>query len=190
MSKREALITTTKDLLWAVGFESMSPKLILKHSGAGQGSLYHHFTGKEALALAALEEVEQEMLRRAESVLLGPEPPLARVFSFLNLKRSGIRGCRIGRLTAETSVIQSSLKEPIQRYFQHLSNILEGVLLQARERGEIPQDTGINELVHLIIAAVQGGFVLSRASQSDAAMDAALKGVKDYLTLLQHHAKT
>lgn len=189
MSKREDLIASTKDLLWAVGYESMSPKLILKDSGAGQGSLYHHFTGKEALALAALEEVEQEMLQRAQSVLLGPEPPLNRVFNFLNLKRSGIRGCRIGRLVAETGVIECSLKEPVHRYFQHLSNMLEGVLLQARELGEIPSDTSITELVHLITAAIQGGFVLSRASQDDEAMNKTLQGVKDYLTFLQQRAQ-
>lgn len=189
MSKRQALISTTKDLLWAVGYESMSPKLILKDSGAGQGSLYHHFTGKEALALAALEEVEREMCQRAESVLLGPEQPLTRVFNFLSLKRSGIRGCRIGRLVGETGVIQSSLRDPVHRYFQHLSHMLEDVLLQAREQGEIPRDTGIKELVHLITAAIQGGYVLSRAAQDDEAMNTTLAGVKDYLTFLHHRAQ-
>ena len=46
-SKRDKLIEATKSLLWEVGYESMSPKTILKRSGAGQGSLYHHFEGKK-----------------------------------------------------------------------------------------------------------------------------------------------
>ena len=60
-SKREDLVAATKSLLWDLGYEAMSPKKIMRESGAGQGSLYHHFTGKMDRAVAALNEIEAEM---------------------------------------------------------------------------------------------------------------------------------
>lgn len=185
MSKKEDLIAATKDLLWAVGYESMSPKLVLEKSGAGQGSLYHHFTGKEALALTALEEVENELRQRAESILLGSGSPMARIYEFLSLKRDATRGCRIGRLVPEAEVIESSLHTPIQRYFRHLGNMLEGVLLQAREQGEISVHANPRQLAHVIMASIQGGFILARATREDMAMVCTLEGVISLLKALQ-----
>lgn len=185
MSKKDDLIAATKELLWLVGYESMSPKRVLEQSGAGQGSLYHHFTGKEALALAALEEVETELRLRAESILLGDGTPMARIDRFLNLERAATRGCRIGRLVPEPGVIESSLHAPVKRYFQHLGNMIEGVLLQAKECGEIAGDINTKQIAYLIMASVQGGYILARAYQNDSAMSTALDGIRSLLAALQ-----
>ncbi|WP_417529958.1 TetR/AcrR family transcriptional regulator [Marinobacter lipolyticus] len=185
MSKKDDLIAATKELLWQVGYESMSPKQVLAESGAGQGSLYHHFEGKEALALIALEEVEAELRLRAERILLGDGSPMERIDRFLTLERAATRGCRIGRLVPEVGVIESSLHAPIKRYFQFLGNMIEGVLLQAKASGEIPEDAHTKQITYLIVAAVQGGYILARAYQDDAAMSTALDGVRSLLAALQ-----
>ena len=46
MSKREALVDTAKKLLWVRGDPAMSPRDVQSASGAGQGSMYRHFSGK------------------------------------------------------------------------------------------------------------------------------------------------
>src|SRR3954468_17749100 len=52
MSTPERLIESTRELLWERGYVGTSPKAILERSGAGQGSMYHHFKGgKPDLAL-------------------------------------------------------------------------------------------------------------------------------------------
>lgn len=184
MSKKDDLIAAAKDLLWAVGYESMSPKRVLQESGAGQGSLYHHFVGKEDLAFQALEQVESELRLRAEEVLLGEGSPLERVNRFLSLKRAATRGCRIGRLVPEAAVIDSSLHGPIKRYFRHLGNMLEGVLLQAKECGELTAEVNTREIATLLMASIQGGYILARAAQDDAVMNSALDGAKALLAQL------
>ncbi len=50
MSTREHLVAAAKGLLWERGYAAMSPRAVLRASGAGQGSLYHHFAGKADLA--------------------------------------------------------------------------------------------------------------------------------------------
>ena len=184
MSKKEALVQTAKDILWLKGYEAMSPADVLAESGAGKGSMYHHFSGKEALALAALEEVEEDLCAMAKGILYDTGSPLKRIKRFLNLKRQATRGCRLGRVVNEQSVIESSLVEPVKRYFTKLSNMLEDVLVEGIEAGELADDVDVKSLSLHIIATVQGGFVISRGKKDPKAMQHAVKSMCHYLDCL------
>ena len=65
-SKRDQLVEATKELLWEVGYEAMSPRDIQERSAARPGSLYHHFPSKLAIAEAALEEAAADQRSFAE----------------------------------------------------------------------------------------------------------------------------
>lgn len=184
MSTKDVIVESTKNLLWLKGYEAMSPSDVINESGSGKGSLYHHFAGKEALAMAALIEIEEELCIKAQDILNGSGSPLERVKIFLNLKRSAIRGCRLGRMVNEQSVIDSNLSKPIESYFTKLSNMLEGVLLQAKEAGELACDVEVTPLSVLIMATIQGGFVISRGKKDPDAMKQAVTSLCRYLDCL------
>jgi AcrR family transcriptional regulator len=67
-SKRDQLVEATKEILWEVGYEAMSPRDIQARSAAKPGSLYHHFPSKLAIAEVALGEVAAEEIARLEEV--------------------------------------------------------------------------------------------------------------------------
>jgi TetR/AcrR family transcriptional repressor of nem operon len=67
MDTRERLIESTRELLWERGYVGTSPKAIQERSGAGQGSMYHHFGGKPDLALAAISRSAEELRARGEA---------------------------------------------------------------------------------------------------------------------------
>ena len=50
-------------LLSERGLEATSPTMIFKRSGVGQGSMYHHFEGKNDLALAAIRQMRTRTLK-------------------------------------------------------------------------------------------------------------------------------
>lgn len=160
---RDQLIEAAKTLLWEVGYESMSPRKILAASGAGHGSLYHHFTGKQDLAGAALIEIEAELIESLDRSLLPDVSPLARIRRFLNKKRLGDRGCRLGRLTHEASITTPALRDPIARYFSHAETQLARTLKEAVNAGELQPNINPKNLACSLLAIVQGGYVLSRA---------------------------
>src|SRR5690242_5436560 len=56
----ERLIRSTQELLWERGYVGTSPKAIQQRAEAGQGSMYHHFTGKPDLARQAIRRSAQE----------------------------------------------------------------------------------------------------------------------------------
>ena len=54
---RQHLIAVATELFAARGFEGTSIEAVLEHAGVSRGSLYHHFTSKEALFEAVVESV-------------------------------------------------------------------------------------------------------------------------------------
>ncbi|MET7466449.1 TetR/AcrR family transcriptional regulator [Nonomuraea sp. NPDC005501] len=91
MDTRERLIESIRELLWERGYVGTSPKAIQQRSGAGQGSMYHHFRDKPQLALTAISRSAEELRTRGETVLDGPG-------TSLEGRRRGVRAGRRGAL--------------------------------------------------------------------------------------------
>ena len=181
-SKKDELLSSAKTLLWERGYEATSPRDIQEASGAGQGSFYHHFDGKLDLAATAIEEVAQEM-REAATQLLDPAlPGLERVARFLTQGRDGLKGCRLGRFASETSIAEARIRGPVKLYFDHLEGLLASALADAKGRGDLDTTAEPAALARMLIAVLQGGFVLSRVHRDREAINAAAQTA---LTLLR-----
>ncbi|MFH8793433.1 TetR/AcrR family transcriptional regulator [Streptomyces sp. NPDC017941] len=178
MSTSERLIESTRELLWERGYVGTSPKAIQQHAGAGQGSMYHHFTGKPDLALAAIRRTAQEMRATAEATLAGAGPAYDRVASYLLRERDVLRGCPVGRLTMDPDVIaDEELRAPVTETLEWLRERLAGIVQEGVDGGEFGGTLDAGEVASAIVATVQGGYVLARATGSPAAFDAGVKGL-------------
>ncbi len=132
MKAKGELVKAAKKLMWERGYEATSPRDLLEESGAGQGSLYHHFKGKMDLASVALGEVSDEMCELARETVGTDGSALDRVIRYLDASRDGLKGCRMGRFAAESSIAEASLRKPVERYFRELQEILAGALREAQ----------------------------------------------------------
>jgi AcrR family transcriptional regulator len=63
---KQKLVAAASALLAERGYEATSPKMILDRAGIGQGSLYHHYDGKEALAIDAISHLRDRSLAYLE----------------------------------------------------------------------------------------------------------------------------
>lgn len=178
MSTSERLIESTRELLWERGYVGTSPKAILERAGAGQGSMYHHFKGKPDLALAAIRRTAAEMRAAAGRVLDGPGTPYERIAAYLTRERDVLRGCPVGRLTMDPDVVASpELRAPVDETIAWLRTRLAGLVEEGKEQGQFASGLDSEEIASAIVATVQGGYVLARASGSPAAFDAAVRGL-------------
>lgn len=182
MTTSERLIQSTRELLWERGYVGTSPKAILERAGAGQGSMYHHFKGKPDLALAAIRRTAEEMRATAEGVLGGPGTPYERIVGYLRRERDVLRGCPIGRLTMDPDVIASDeLRAPVDETLDWLRERLAGIVEEGQRRGEFAPGLDGEEIAAAIVATVQGGYVLARASGLPSAFDAGVRGLLSLL---------
>jgi AcrR family transcriptional regulator len=162
------------ELLWERGYAATSPRDVMARAGVGQGSMYHHFTGKHELAVDALSAVTGELTGES-SLLEEAGSPLERMKHYLSLPRPGTRGCRVGRMTQDPQVIvdEELIATILQRW--------EQVIAQAIAVGELPEEIVPADLARTLAAVIQGGYVLARAQGEQGPMDAAVRGAVSLL---------
>lgn len=182
MSTQDRLIEATRELLWERGYVGTSPKAIQQHAEVGQGSMYHHFTGKPDLALTAIRRTADEMREAAGRVLDAPGSAYERISAYLLRERDVLRGCPVGRLTMDPEIIANDeLREPVDETISWLRGRLAAIVREGVDAGEFAPGLVPEDVAASIVATVQGGYVLARAAGSADAFDA---GVRGLLTLL------
>ncbi|SFW85351.1 DNA-binding transcriptional regulator, AcrR family [Amycolatopsis australiensis] len=182
---RDQLIDSTRELLWERGYVGTSPKAIQQRAGAGQGSMYHHFSGKRQLALEAVRRSADELLAAAEAQLSRPGTAVERITAYLRREREVLRGCPIGRLTQDPEIVADpELRAPVDETLTRLRARLAGVLDDGRDAGELPAALDTAALAATVVAVLQGGYVLARAANAPEPFDQAVSGI---LALLATH---
>ena len=185
---RERLIESTRELLWERGYVGTSPKAIQERSGAGQGSMYHHFHGKQDLARAAITRTVADLVDRADADLEGPGTVTERVTRYMRRERAALRGCPVGRLTMDPDVMTDpDLRRPVEDAFATVRDRLAHVLDEGRATGELDLSADPVAIATALVAVLQGGYVLARAADS---ADIYAQAVDGALGLLACHTRT
>lgn len=186
MSKRDDLVDAMGDLLWENGYTATSPADVLRRSGAGQGSFYHHFSGKAELAAASLETVSARMRDDVDALLDAETDPLEALVNYLRAERPALRGCRLGRMAAEPAIDNPAIRQPIAEYFTHLEGSLARALERLRAAGRLAADASPDDLAATLAAVVQGGYVLARTRQDPGELVRAQRGAAALLLIACH----
>ena len=187
MNTKEKLIESTRELLWERGYTATSPKDIQKRSGVGQGSMYHHFSGKQDLALAAIGRNAEEMKKHIETIFSGSETVFERISIYLLEERDVLKGCRIGRLIQDKDIYSNpELRQPLDEMFSWIQKRLADLITEACENGEM-RDVTPHTVSATITATLQGGYVIARSANSVIPFNKAINGL---LNLLKKYVVT
>jgi AcrR family transcriptional regulator len=177
MDTAERLIESAQELLWERGYVGTSPKAVQERAGAGQGSMYHHFKGKQDLALTAMRRNAEELRAQAEAQLDRGDGALSKVGEYLLRERDPLRGCRVGRMAMDPEVVASGeLREPVRDTFAWLRERLAGIVADGIASGELRPGIDPVDTAAALAAVVQGGYVLARAAGEREPFDQAVRG--------------
>jgi len=184
---RHRLIEAMADLLWERGYAATSPRDVMSAAGVGQGSLYHHFSGKHELTVEAMRaNVATAMADNPEPT--GDGPALVDIEDRLLRRRPGTRGCRVGRMTQDPKVVEDpEMLGIVSDAFDTMTARWRRLVTAAVQQGELPDDLDAQQLADTLSAVIQGGYVLARARGSQEPMDSAVHGMVALLQAASTH---
>lgn len=182
MAAREQILETTCELLEVQGYHATGLNQIIKESGSPKGSLYYYFPGgKDELTAEAIHRTGQIVLNRIRAELAAIDEVAAAIHRFvMNLSHyvpaSGYRaGGPIMTVALETAADNDRLRQVCDAVYASWQAAFAEKLLEngfSQERSE--------RLASVIIAAIEGGILLSRTSRSPKP----LENIADELFLL------
>jgi AcrR family transcriptional regulator len=152
---------------------------VVEASGTSKSQLYHYFDDKDALVTAVIKMQAARMLERQE-------PHLEQLSSLQGLRRwrdaivpfvndcQGAHGCEIGSLASELTDRSEPARILINATFQTWESYLAAGIRRMQDRGELDASANASELATGLMAAYQGGYLLSQSARSAQPMTMAL----------------
>jgi TetR/AcrR family transcriptional repressor of nem operon len=187
---RNRILDAALHVIRAKGYAAMRVEDICAESGLTKGGFFHHFSSKEEMAVAAARYWD-EMTGGffAGAAYHSHADPLDRVLGYIDLRKSILLGdlpdftCLVGTMVQET--YQTN---PVIRDACHASISGHAATLVA-DMEEAAQKYGVDigsaaSLALYTQAAIQGGFILAKASGSAQAAAECIEHLRQYVQLL------
>lgn len=162
-------------------------------SGTSKSQLYHHFEDKDALVHAVVQQQGQQTLElNARSLsrlnsMRGLELWRNAVLQKVTI-RNGAYGCELGSLAAELSDVDEDARVMLAGMFQTWEQLFIDGFERMQQSGVLRDDAEPARLATAMIAALQGGYLLSQAAHAVEPMRVSLDMALDYVRSFQASA--
>ena len=178
------------------GFQGTRVDQVLKNTGLKKGALYHHFSSKQALGYAVLEEPIQ---KRITELWIEPlkkfTDPLEGIHSlFIELDNAWSDdffslGCPLNNLAQEMSPIDEGFRERIEKIFQYWKTALSDALKNGQQQGSVDNSIDTDDCAIFILATMEGALGLTKNHQNKKVYYSCGRELKRYLNTLKAKTK-
>lgn len=167
-SSKEKLIIAMASLILQKGFANTSPRDILAQSNVGQGSFYHHFKGKEDLALHAIRHNCNKLVKANQDILEGEGTAFDKLSKILTRPRDINQGCLIGQMAKDKSIMERPLlAKEITKNFKLIKDMIYNLIQNGISEGSISTRLSTLEATALVISVLQGAYVTAQGLQDN-----------------------
>ncbi|BDZ50765.1 transcriptional regulator [Frondihabitans sucicola] len=186
---RQRIVETASRLMLEVGVERATIDDIQRVAGVNTSQLYHYFADKNALILAVIDHQTQTVIdlhRVSLERVEGFDGLVAWRDMIVDVLRAQqcIGGCPIGSLASDLVETNLDARRALQASFSSWEGLLRDGLSTMQDRGILPSDLDIGRAALALLAAVQGGLLLSQTRRDTVALEAVLDNAIDYLRSL------
>ena len=161
------------------GVAGTSTEDVLAAAQVSNSQLYHYFADKNALVRAVIEH-------QADAIIEGQRPLLDQLDSIaafeqwrdmlidFQRQRHCEGGCPLGSLSSELAETDEPARMALAASFERWEVPIRDGLRRMRDRGELTEETDVDELALATLAALQGGLLLTQAKRNVGPLKAAL----------------
>jgi TetR/AcrR family transcriptional regulator, transcriptional repressor for nem operon len=186
---RERIVTTAATLMFDRGVAGTSIEDVQAAAGVSSSQIYHYFRDKRALVRAVIA-------CQTDAVLGAQQPLLDRLDSVEALRKwrdllVGLQrerhyegGCPIGSLAGELAEADPAARAALAAGFGLWESAIRAGIQAMRDRGELPGEADPERLARALLAALQGGLLLTQVRRDTAGLEAALDTVIDHIASL------
>jgi len=186
---RERIVAAAAQLIFERGVAGTSIEDVKEAAGVSSSQLYHYFADKQTLVHAVIAH-------QSDAVIAAQEPLLGKLDSVEALrawraqavaieKRLQCKGgCPIGTLAGELAEADPDARADIAAGFARWEAQIALGLAAMHERGELPAEVDPERLALALLAAHQGGLILTQVRRDPAPIEAALDAMIDHVAEL------
>lgn len=182
---RERILESAVDLIYRHGVQGTSNDAVRRAAGVSGSQLTHYFPDKESLVRAALTWRAESMMGMREDPPRGPLDSLAALRawadSYLGRPEVVAGGCSFGSLAAEVLKSDLDVADAVAEGFDRWRAQFRDGLTAMRDRGELRADADPDRLASSLMAAFQGGLLLTQGAQDFRPLREALEGAIAYV---------
>jgi AcrR family transcriptional regulator len=186
---RDRIVESACDLVFERGVATLNLDEVRRATGTSKSQLYHYFHDKSDLVHAVV-------VRQGERVLEIHRPALDTIDGWRALKRwrdlavrlvRGVEchgGCPVGSLANELAELDELSRVHLAAVFDEWKDLIVRALERMIENGQLDDSADPERLGLTILAALQGGLLLTKTHRSakplEVALDSALGYVKTF----------
>jgi TetR/AcrR family transcriptional repressor of nem operon len=190
LATRTRIVEAAADLMFRRGVAGTSTEDVLAAAQVSNSQLYHYFTDKNALVHAVIQH-------QADGIIEGQRPLLDQLDSIaafeqwrdmlleFQRQRHCQGGCPLGSLSSELAETDEPARTALAASFERWEAPIRDGLQRMRDRGELTDETDVDQLALGTLAALQGGLLLTQAKRDvgplEAALDLAISQISQHL---------
>ena len=183
---RERIIEAAADLMFHHGVAGTSIPDVQAAAGVSASQIYHYFGDKRGLVLAVVNFQTDTKLDQQRPLLDNLDSISAlRAWCDTAADRQDamgcVGGCEIGSLASELAETDPTARTDLTAAFDRWELPIRSGLARMQARGELSEHADTASLATALLAAIQGGMLLSQIRRSSTAYRHAVSTVIDHI---------
>lgn len=184
---RERILEQAAALFNQKGFSGASMSDLMEATGLQKGGLYRHFGSKEELAVAALDFAIGRMAERFGRAVRQERDAVDRVIALCEVYASVVHdppvpgGCPLMNASIDNDDGNPVLRARARTAMDGLWGLIERIVRQGRERGEVKPEVDAAEVATVVIGLAEGALMLSQLYGDSAPMHKSMAFLRRYL---------
>ena len=180
-SYRQFICETAAPIFNIKGYAGTSINDVIGATGLTKGSVYINFHNKEALGLAVFDYnlglVKNTIRLQMTGAKTSPEKLMAYINAYDHYRKGQIPagGCPILNTSVEADDTNPLLKEKSAKAILEWKKGITDILTEGIKSGEFDPETDVSQLALSLIALIEGGIMIAKATNSQTNLDKILK---------------
>ena len=184
---RQRIVDAAADLIFRQGVAHTTIEDVRAAADVSSSQLYHYFDDKPALVRAVVDHQADTMIGGQENFDFSTLDGLRAWRDFLiayQREHGCIGGCQIGSLGGQLAETDPDARAHVAEGFTRWEATIQSGLREMQARGELTPDTDPDTLALALLAALQGGLLLTQVKRDTKPLEAALDAMIELVARL------